>query len=57
MSEAQLSYTGLDVLETLENAANYNALLLGCAMTSFVFYLLYPCLMALLCLGGRETGR
>jgi SAM-dependent methyltransferase len=34
MSEAQLSYTGLDVLETLENAANYNALLLDLILRS-----------------------
>jgi len=34
MSEAQLSYTGLDVLQTLENAANYNALLLDLILRS-----------------------
>jgi hypothetical protein len=34
MSEPQLSYTGLDVLETLENAANYNALLLDLILRS-----------------------
>jgi hypothetical protein len=34
MSEPQVSYTGLDVLETLENAANYNALLVDLILRS-----------------------